>query len=101
MNIIKTTITRSAEEITANGLFKLDYTVCDNVLERISVTIHKPSEKKGMPNEYLGSIVYEAAAVNLNLINTGNDYSSLVEDFEQILATIRQSVEAENTIADK
>ena len=96
MNILKTTITRSAEETTANGIFKLEYTVCNGVLERISVTIHKPSAGQGMPNEYLGTIVYEASAVNLNFINTGDDYSALVGDFERLLGEIRSSMAEEN-----
>lgn len=96
MNILKTTITRTAEEKTANGHFKLDYTVSDGVLERISATIHKPGPQPGVSNEYLGTIIYEASAVNLNFINTGDEYSAFVEDFERLLGEIRSSIAQEN-----
>lgn len=96
MNIIKTMVTRTAEETTAHGIFNLEYTVSDNVLERISATIRKTGVD-GLPGEYLGSIVYEVAAVNLNLMNMGVSLSPLVEDFEKLLRTI-QTVVAEEAV---
>lgn len=100
MNIIKTQITRTAEEITANGIFHLEYTVSDNVLERITATIRRTLPQEGVPEEYLGTIVYESPAVNLNFINTGRELSPLVVDFETLLGKIRTSLSADQPTAE-
>lgn len=100
MNILKTTITRSAEETTANGNFKLDYTVSDGVLERISVTIYRLPQQQGMSSEYLGTINYEPSSVNLNFIHPGDGFSSFVEDFERLLGEIRSRVAQEHNLTE-
>lgn len=94
MDIIKTTVTRTAEEKTAHGIFNVEFTVSDDTLERISATIRK-ADNKGLPGEYLGSAVYEASATNLNLMNTGEALSALVEDFECLIQTIRNSLSSQ------
>lgn len=99
MNIIKTMVTRTAEETTAHGIFNLEYTVSDKILERISATIRKAGAD-GIPGEYMGSIVYEVPAVNLNLMNMGAALTPLVEDFEQLLRTIQASVAKEASPAE-
>ena len=99
MNIIKTMVTRTAEETTAHGVFNLEYTVSDNVLERISATIRKTGND-GMPGEYLGSIVYEVSSVNLNFMNMGASFAPLVEDFEQLLRTIQTNVAEQTACAE-
>ena len=100
MNIIKTQITRTAEETTQNGIFHLEYTVSDNVLERVTATIRRALPQKGVPEEYLGTIVYESPAVNLNFINTGRILSPLVVDFESLLEKIRTSLASDQPAAE-
>ena len=99
MNIIKTMVTRTAEETTAHGIFNLEYTVSDKVLERISATIRKPGAD-GLPGEYLGSVVYEVSSVNLNLMNSGAAISPLVEDFERLFQAIQLSIADETAPAE-
>lgn len=94
MDIIKTMVTRTAEEKTAHGVYNVEFTVCDNTLERISATIRK-ADDKGLPGEYLGSVVYEASSINLSLINTGAALAPLVEDFERLIQTIRSCVSSQ------
>lgn len=100
MNIIKTQITRTAEETTQNGIFHLEYTVSDNVLERVTATIRRTLPQEGMSEEYLGTIVYESPAINLNFINTGCALSPLVVDFETLLGKIRTSLAADQPAAE-
>lgn len=91
MNIIKTQITRTAEETTAEGFFQLEYTVSENILERVSATIRK-AEGDEQPGDYLGSIVYEMPAVNFNFMNTGIAFAPLVVEFERLLEAIKSSL---------
>lgn len=100
MNIIKTQITRTAVETTGNGIFHLEYTVSDNVLERITATIHLSAAQGNAPEEYLGTIVYESPSINLNFINTGHILSPLVVDFESLLEKIRTSLAADQPAAE-
>lgn len=95
MNIIKTQITRTAEEITANGLFSLEYTVSDGIFERVVATVFTVPVQEGVPGEYLGTITYEKPAINLNFMNTGSAFTPLVADFERLLEAIRTSVAQE------
>lgn len=100
MNIIKTQITRTAEETSQNGIFHLEYTVSDNVLERVTATIRRTQPQEGMPEEYLGTIVYESPAINLNFINTGRNLSPLVVDFETLLGKIRTNIATDQPTAE-
>lgn len=91
MDIIKTMVTRTAEEKTSHGVYNVEFTVCDNTLERVSATIRK-ADDKGLPGEYVGSAIYEASSINLSLMNTGAPLAPLVEDFERLILTIRSCV---------
>lgn len=95
MEIINTTITRTAEEITSNGTYTLDYTVLNGKLERIQASIRSnKSEDNG--NRYLGSIVYENGSINSNLLYyAGAAISPLFVDFEKFMNVILKSAQEE------
>lgn len=90
MEIITTTVTRTAEETTPNGTYAIDYTVTDGKLERASATVRSPDEQEN--GKYLGNIGYENGSINCSFLYYPDRKAALLlEDFQGILSLIRES----------
>lgn len=90
MEIIDTTITRTAEESTPCGIYSLNFTVTNGSLERVHAAVRS---SKG-DDKYLGNLVYENGNINASLLCRAEGKTApLVEDFEGFIAEIRESLE--------
>lgn len=95
MEIINTTITRTAEETTANGTYALDYSVMNGKLDRVQVSI-RGNKADDNGNRYLGNIVFENGSINSNFpYYSGKAVSPLLEDFEKFMEQILKSRQEE------
>lgn len=95
MEIIDTTIIRTAESTTANGSYVLDYTVLNRKLERVQATI-RSTKAEDNGERYLGNIVYENGSINSNfLYNIGKPIAPMIADFEKFMDDILEVLQEE------
>lgn len=92
MEIIDTTITRTAEESTPCGIYSLAFTVTNGNLERVHAAVRS---SKG-DDKYLGNLVYENGNINASLLCRAEKKAApLVEDFEGFIAQIRENIKSD------
>lgn len=95
MNIVNTTTTHTAIQITANGEFNIDYTIVNGALSRVQVTVKEKEAGESGEKMALGYINYEHRTINCNFSDQVK-LSLLLGDFERFLEQIRQSLEKES-----
>lgn len=94
MNIISTTITRRAEEQNANALYHIDYSITDDVLERVVATVYRPVDMFSDDAEapaFVGTLTFENGQVFCALPGDSS-ITDLMNDFEQFLTQIKTAV---------
>ena len=97
MNIISTTITRRAEEQNANALYHIDYSITDDILERVVATVYRPADTLTGEAEapiFVGTLTYENGQVFCALPGDSS-FTELMNDFEQFLTQIKTAVQEE------
>lgn len=95
MNIVNTTTTHTAIQITANGEFNIDYTIVNGALSRVQATIKEKEAGDSGEKMTLGYINYEHSTINCNF-SEKSKVALLLGDFERFLEQIRQSLEKES-----
>lgn len=92
MKILSTTITTSAEETTANALYRLEYSVVNNKVSRVETSVISTTDNEFEEQQQLGYIIYENDNIHCSL--PGNRSNSIhFAEFESILEEINSSVE--------
>lgn len=94
MNIVTTTITKTAVLETKNGELTFDYTIINGNLSRVQATVRDLKKNEFGEKPVLGYINCEHGNVTLNISESAK-ISLLLADFENALAQIRESVEKE------
>lgn len=100
MNIIKTTIVKTAREETSAAIYNFEYTITDKVLERVVATLFTPAGSAEHPEgeQYLGTITYEHENLYCNLPCTGRQAAPLITQFEDFLQQIKASIAENNDL---
>lgn len=98
MNIISTTLTRRAEERTAQALYHIDYTITDGTLERVLAAIYHPvaTQDAGEAPAFVGNITFEGGQIFCSLPESA-PVAEHMAAFEEYLAEVRRTLEAEDT----
>lgn len=91
MNITNVTITKTAEEITRNADYMLEYSIVNDTLGRVHVSIReKEADASGnMPT--LGTIYMEQGAVSCS-IPSDRELGPLFADFDKMMKDIKESI---------
>lgn len=91
MNIIKTTLIKTAREQTPTARYDLEYTVTDTTLERVVATLFEVTDTQdpAAGDNFMGTITYEHGNIYCNLPCRVGEVSSLVARFEEYLTQIR------------
>ncbi len=87
MNVISTTITKRAEETTANARYRLEYAVEEGALRRCEATVFSLTNG----GEQLGYIIFENENIHCSLPGDTQN-STFFDDFELFLSTITEEV---------
>lgn len=90
MNITNTILTRTAEEITANARYGIEYVVTNDLLTRIHATVQSLADENGDSN-FLGNIIMENRDIVCNL-STDAEFSKICADFEGFITLVKANV---------
>ncbi len=66
MEIISTTVTRTARHKTEEVTYNIDYSTTDGRLDRVGLNVYRPSSGES-GEEYLGTVHYDGHTVSCNL----------------------------------
>ena len=91
MNITNVTIIRTAEETTPNADYMLEYSIVNDTLGRVHVSIRekKPDASGNMPT--LGAIYMEQGSVSCS-IPSERELGPLFADFDKMMEDIKESI---------
>lgn len=89
MNITNTVLTKTAEEITANATYTVEYVMINNVLTRIHTSV-QISLPEGNEKENIGYITYENGSIFCHM-QAGAKVSLFFLDFERFVEKIKES----------
>lgn len=95
MNIVNTTTTNTAIQVTTHAEFSIDYTVTNGALSRVQATVKEKTAGESSEKMALGYINYEHGTINCNFSESVK-VSLLIGDFERFLEQIRTSLEKES-----
>ena len=91
MNITSTVTTMTAIEERGKALFRIEYTIQNQVLSRVQFTIHKLQKDENEEDNYLGSIHVENGFYTCN-IPMGGDPAHYFEAVLRFMETIKNAV---------
>lgn len=91
MNVTNVTVTKVAEEKTANGLYVLEYSAVNGELNRVQATIQEREADEAGNQPIIGSIYLEQGNVSCNLPNDRN-LAPYFTDFDVFLKAIRENI---------
>jgi hypothetical protein len=91
MNVTNVTVTKVAEEKTANGLYVLEYSAVNGELNRVQATIQEREADQSGNHPIIGSIYLEQGNVSCNLPNDRN-LAPYFTDFDILLKAIRETI---------
>lgn len=91
MNVTNVTVTKVAEEKTANGLYVLEYSAINGELNRVQATIQEREADQSGNQPIVGTIYLEQGNVSCNLPNDRN-LAPFFTDFDVFLKAIRESI---------
>lgn len=95
MNITNTIITKTAVETTVNGVFTLDFSTTNGMLNRIQASVQIPSDVDGQTqHQPVGTIYMEHGFVNCSLTENSKP-TLLLKDFDTLVEKIKVSVESD------
>lgn len=95
MNITNIVVTKTAVETTANGVFTLDFSTTNGVLNRIQASIQTPPDADGqIQPQLVGTIYIEHGFVNCSLVENSKP-ALLLTDFEGLVVKIKASIQPE------
>lgn len=91
MNVTNVTVTKVAEEKTANGLYVLEYSAINGELNRVQATIQEREADQSGNRPIVGTIYLEQGNVSCNLPSDRN-LAPFFTDFDVFLKAIRESI---------
>lgn len=91
MNVTNVTVTKVAEEKTANGLYVLEYSAVNGELNRVQATIQEREADPSGNQPIIGSIYLEQGNVSCNLPGDRN-LSPYFTDFDIFLKAVREMI---------
>lgn len=95
MNITNVTVTKVAEEKTANGLYVLEYSAINGELNRVQATIQERETDQSGNQPVIGVIYLEQGNVTCNLPSDRN-LAPYFTDFDVFLKAVRESILTES-----
>lgn len=95
MNVTNIVVTKTAVETTVNGVFTVDYSTTNGVLNRIQASVQTPPDGGGqIQSQPVGSIYMEHGFVNCSLTESSKP-TLLLKDFDTLVEKIKVSVESD------
>lgn len=91
MNVTHVTVITTAEEMTGNGLYVLEYSVTDGDLSRVQANIMESGITKSGTPQSVGTINLEQEVIYCNLPK-GRDLAPYFSDFDKFLKAIRENI---------
>ncbi|UYI64266.1 hypothetical protein [Bacteroides ovatus] len=90
MEIQNIIVTKSMTALTANAYYRLETSVSNGLLNRVSANVLTPASAGGQ-EEYLGSIYYENHALSCSFLSM-EGVSAYFADFENFVTEIRKEM---------
>lgn len=91
MEIIKTTIIKTAEESTRNAFYSLEFTASNNALVKVQASVFTLPSGELNEKRHLGYVIFENDNINCSL--PGNaPLLKIFEDFELFMELIRDEI---------
>lgn len=88
MDILTTTIIRTAEETTLNAIYSLEFATTNNQLSKVQASIYTLPTGEHAEKQHLGYIIFENENVNCSL--PGNaPLVKIITDFEFFMELIK------------
>ncbi len=97
MEIIRTTIIRTAHHKTETVAYNIDYSTTQGQLERAQINVYRPPVGE-VSEEYLGSVHYDGQTLSSSL-RWSDDLAGIFETAASFIAEIIKSVDGEGTEA--
>lgn len=95
MNITNIVVTKTAIETTDNGVFTVDYSTTNGMLNRIQASVQMASDTSGqLQPQPVGTIYMEHGFVNCSLTESSKP-TLLLKDFDTLVEKIKASVESD------
>lgn len=96
MNITNVTVTKTAEEKTANGIYVLEYSAMNGELSRVQAIVREREADPSGNQVVVGTIYLEQGYVTCNMPADRN-LSSYFSDFDVFLKAIRENILTEES----
>lgn len=96
MNITNVTVTKTAEEKTANGIYVLEYSAINGELSRVQATVQEREADPSGNRVAIGTIYLEQGYVTCNL-PVDRNLSPYFSDFDVFLKAIRENILTEES----
>ena len=91
MDILSTTIIKTAEETTANAFYALEFTLVNNQLTKVQASVYGlPSGEHG-EKQHLGYVIFENDNINCSLPGTA-PLLKIFTDFEFFMELIKSEI---------
>lgn len=95
MNITSTILTKTAVETTSNASYNIEYTIIDEKLNRVQVSIEALAAGENIDHPYLGNIYLENSNLSCNIPIEESCTSALYfADFDMIVTKIKENIAA-------
>lgn len=91
MNITNVTVTKVAEESTENADYQLEYSIVNETLARVHVSIRKRDTDGSGDAPQIGVIYMEQGSVSCS-IPEGESLAPLFRDFDAMVSEIKASI---------
>lgn len=91
MNITNVTVTKVAEESTENADYQLEYSIVNETLTRVHVSIRKRDTDGSGDAPQIGVIYMEQGSVSCS-IPEGESLAPLFRDFDAMVSEIKASI---------
>lgn len=96
MNITSTILTKMAVETTSNANYNIEYTIIDEKLNRVQVSIESLAAGENIERPYLGNIYWEHSNLSCNLpVEDSCVTAPYFSDFDMIMNKIKENMIAE------
>lgn len=96
MDILTTTIIKTAEEKTLNAAYSLEFTTTNNQISKVQASVYTLPTGEHAEKQHLGYIIFENENINCSLSGSA-PLTKIITDFEFFMDLIKSEYVATTT----